>query len=192
MARGRRREPDALKEIKGNPGKRPVAPDPAPETTPAAAIAMKPPAKLSAGGLAIWREIAPELQRLNFLRHSDRQTFARYCETLARYWNVTRQLKSKDLTYWTESAHGKLKRVNPLFQVENWLERRLVPLEDRFGLSPAARQQILLRLANAPGQLPLDMPAATDPKPGAPGAEAPLLQPQSPVGMLSAASSKVH
>jgi P27 family predicted phage terminase small subunit len=188
MARGPLPEPDALKAAKGNPGKRKLA-----ATAPSAVVTKgtKPPHQLNAAALAVWRQIAPELERMNFLRSTDRHAFARYCDTLARFWDVRKKLGGGKVTYWTDSAHGKMQRVNPLFLVEERLAKRLTDLEDRFGLSPASRQQIMLRLAANTPQLPFDQPRPAQGVPGPDGdpaaAQAP---PESPIGILG--NAKLH
>ncbi len=63
---------------------------------------------------------------------------------------MTRKLCETKSVYETNTRHGKMKRIHPLFAIQERLERRLLALEDRFGLSPQARQSIMLRLATAP------------------------------------------
>ncbi len=170
-----------LKRAKGNPGKRAL-----PLVADAPGGAIRPLAKLRPAAISVWHQLAPELERLNFLRATDRQAFGRYCDTLAHYWEVTTALrKAGGDTYETESLHGKMLRVHPLFLVQERLFRRLTELEDRFGLSPAARQSIMLRLAQAQPMLPFDA------KPGAPQ---PAASPdaQSPIGLLNDPQGSVH
>lgn len=178
--RGRRPEPAEVKAAKGNPGKRRVGA--APDTLEP--LGLKPPRELDAAGRAMWNAMAPELDRNKFMRATDRQAFARYCDTLARYWEASSKLrkggKKTGVVYETTSAHGSLLRLNPWFHVQERLSRRLTELEDRFGLNPMARQQILLRLASAgpQGQLPLGSPDE-------PAADGQQVDPrQSPIGIL--------
>lgn len=177
MSRGRRPEPAELKAAKGNPGKRAI-----PRVADAPSGAIKPLAKLRPAAVAVWRELAPELARMNFLRPTDRHAFSRYCETVVHYWDVTTQLRQSGDTYVTESAHGTMQRVNPLFLIQERLFKRLTDLEDRFGLSPAARQSIMQRLAQVQPTLPLGEPAHPSPSADMPASEAP----PSPIGLLGA------
>jgi P27 family predicted phage terminase small subunit len=191
MTRGRRPQPDALKAAKGNPGKRAIAPSTPTDADKAAAkvtSATKPPGKLTAAALSVWRQTAPELERMNFLRPTDRQAFARYCDAVARFWDVRQKLTKAGATYWTDSAHGKMQRINPLFIVEERLARRLTELEDRFGLSPSARQQIMLRLAQGQPALPFPPNPGATPHPDGPTPPAP--PPESAIGLLG--PSKLH
>lgn len=188
MARGRRAEPAAVKQAKGNPGRRKIvdAPD-----APAAPVAA--PKDLSAAARKVWNQLAPELSRLKFLRPSDQQAFSRYCEHLAKWWELTKDLRKEGETYGTNSAHGSMLRVNPKFIVRERVEKRLEALEDRFGLSPAARQQILQRLAAI--NVPLTPAGSLFDRTENTGGEAPAPQDAapagSPIGLLGRASS-VH
>lgn len=171
-----------MKRAAGNPGRRALPAADAAEGA-AAATKLKPPVRLVAGAVAIWDDLAPELQRLNFLRGTDRHAFARYCQTLAEYWTITRNLQRNGRTYKVESAHGTYQRLRPEFLMQDRLFKRLTDLEDRFGLSPAARQAILARLANLQPTLPGfgQPPDPAQPQQGAPAAPDP-----GPIGMLGA------
>ena len=187
MARGRKPEPAAVKEAKGNPGRRRIATG----VLEARELAAAAPPELAAAARQVWERLAPELARLKFLRETDRGAFARYCEYLAGWWIFTAALRTEGETYLAKSEHNPdgLLRINPKFLLRERLERHLVNLEDRFGLSPMARQQILQRLA---GILPIareqpDMLAGA-------AAQAPAAPPQapaaSPVGLLT--RTQVH
>lgn len=182
----RRPDPPGLQAAKGSPGKRQkrdrqvetIASTENAAASTAARISPMPAVKGQAA--TFWKALAPELERLNFLRPSDRNAFSRYCVDTVRYWDVTEELEKKGYTYTTASAHGTMDRVNPLFLVQERLGRRLEALEDRFGLTPAARQQIMLRIMATGAQLPLFGKAADD-KPDAPAVAAP----PSPIGFLT-------
>ena len=157
--RGRKPDPAGVQVAKGNPGKRGKAAAAAgerrsPSSLPARIGAM--PKVLCPAAKTIWKELAPQLVALRFIRETDRGVFARYCETLAEFWRVTRKLRKKGegLVYWTKTRHGDMKRINPLVMIQNSLERRLESLEDRLGLNPQARQNLFVRLAATPGWLP--------------------------------------
>lgn len=173
MTRGRRPEPEAVQEAKGNPGRRKRASakptnnpdDPVPVEL---GLALKDgvPDILSEEGAAMWRKLAPDLIRMNFVRETDYPAFARYCEYSVLWWDLTRRLNSPvkkrgsnaeglGVVYETTSNHGKMLRVNPLFLVRERVDNRLIAFEDRFGLSPAARMQMVQRMAGTapPGDL---------------------------------------
>ncbi len=181
MTRGRRPDPEGLQDIKGNPGKRkrpaaPVVPE-------ASGAILKPIGKVTPAAVAVWRSLAPELERMNILRTTDRLAFSRYCQDVVTYWDIAAKLRREGHTYLTETVHGKMKRINPLFLIEERLGNRLTALEDRFGLSPQTRQQLLLRLAGQPTQLPLAL---------TPAAEGPAPPPSGPIGILSAPPGRLN
>ena len=199
--RGRKGQPARVREAKGNPGKR--AARPAKSTAAAArpakgqdvamsakdqgdattAVAISKfsggvPRELTKRAKAVWNTLAPQLVHANVVRQTDRGALARYCDTVAEYWAVTQTLRRKKYTYLLKTIAGdKMPRLNPLFMVQDRLAKRLDALEDRFGLTPRSRQEILYRLAQAQApQLPLDNPATGEPAP----------EPDSPVGFLNA------
>jgi P27 family predicted phage terminase small subunit len=178
MIRGRKPDTDEVQDAKGRPGKRARATKPAMSST-ASGSAVQPSGKLSRPALHIWRSLAPDLEQMNFLRPTDATAFSRYCQTVAKYWDVSQELDTEGEVYWTETVHGKMKRINPLFLIQERLSRRLTDLEDRFGLSPASRQQIMIRLAAQQPQLPLTPP----PTPGA--SPSPTAPDSGPIGFLS-------
>lgn len=160
---GRRPKPAALREAQGNPGRRPIPKDSsAMETGRAVSEKSKNPltfAKVSRDARMVFDLVAPQLRRMNFLRESDEPAFWRYCDTMARYWRVTQRLNEMGgETYDCPTTNGGvMARMRPEFMVQERLAKRLDGLEDRFGLTPAARQSYILALQRAP-QLPFDPP----------------------------------
>lgn len=149
---GRKPKPDALKIAQGNPGNRPLATE---KSTAAAEADQNLPSiggvpkYLSKEGAAIWRELVPQLDRVRFVKSTDRGLLARYCDLVADYWKATRRIRRAGHSYESNSNHGKLRRINPDFQVQMRLQRELMNMEDRIGLSPQARQKIMQDLAAA-------------------------------------------
>lgn len=152
MARGRKAAPAEIQEARGNPGKRPTG------EVPVAELPMLEggvPSVLTKDGQKIWRSLVKQLGSIRMVRATDSAALERYCDNLAQYWAVTRRLRGQKLVYEATTTTGnKLLRVNPLFAVQERLERRLVPLEDRFGLTPRSRQEIIYRMAQAPSSAP--------------------------------------
>ncbi len=173
MARGPVPQPDSVKRAKGNPGKR-ALPPPLKEAAPGE---IRPTGKLRQSAMHVWRKLAPELQRQNMLRSTDSEALSRYCDTVVTYWEVSEKLRVQGVTYTSESPHGTYQRLNPLFVIQERLATRLSAMEDRFGLTPAARQSIMVRAAQLAAQplLPLgDTSNASAPAPT-----------QSPIGLLA-------
>lgn len=180
MARGRKAQPAEIAAAKGNPGKRALGRPKDGEGE----ISLPPESQsvhpyLSNRARAIWERLAPQLRAMKMLRETDVEGVARYCEYLNRWWVLERRLRRKSITYETVSAHGKLRRMDPDFLAQGMIEKRLVALEDRYGLSPRARQEILRALAAAPLGLPLGEKSREGEAPSAPA--------DSPVGLLSRA-----
>lgn len=177
-------QPDAVKRLRGNPGKRKLASD---KEVPVVAQPVghaKPSNKLRPAARHVWNTLAPELQRLNLLRGTDSNALSRYCDDLAAYWDVSEKLRVKGLTYEVNSNHGTYQRLNPLFTVQERLAARLIVIEDRFGLSPQSRQALMVRaaqLAASQGNLPFGGAAQPDPLPSPDG---------SPVGFFGDATTK--
>lgn len=189
--RGPQPRPAEEKRARGNPGKRKIVEAPvslvAPHSTATA------PKKLSALGRKVWDQLAPRLQEMRFLRESDTPAFARYCSDLAKWWECELDIRKRGLTYTTSSKHvADFERVNPMFLVQERIERRLIAQEDRFGLSPSARQRLMLQLAGTPGGLPLGggKPKDEESKPNDGALD---LEPAAPlIGGLNAASNAIN
>ncbi len=152
--RGRRPDNAALQELKGNPARRRrktidvvVEAGPLPADTPK---------HLRAAAQRFRARIAPELERINFVRATDKAGLERYCETLADYWSIQLKPRGKERVYWTESLHGKMKRIELLVLLLQRFEKLLFDYEDRLGLNPQARQRTLLGMAGVQGKLPFD------------------------------------
>lgn len=180
--RGRKSEPAEMKEAKGNPGRRPV------HTAPAEALPIlgeAAPKELNAAGKAAWNKLTPHLREMRLTRATDQTALARYCNHVARYWKLERAIRKDGEVYLTETNHGSMKRINPAFAVQDRVEKRMEALEDRLGLSPRARQEILARLS-------ADAAAASAIRAGAsPHTPAAPHDPDSPLGLLGRAA-QVH
>jgi P27 family predicted phage terminase small subunit len=146
---------------------------------------VKPPAWLKDEGLVEWNVRAPLLAAAKLLTEADVGAFARYCRNFARWVKLSKELDADGETYESVSAHGKLKRANPVFLIADRIERQLLAAEDRFGLNPAERQRIMAARAQtgASGDLFGAAPRQEDPaaKPAQPAKPID----NGPVGMLN-------
>lgn len=116
---------------------------------------------------------------------SDQNALARYCEALADYVDVTRNLDAQGHVYTSKSNHGELLRISPYFMVQERIVKRLQDLEDRFGLTPASRQQIMSRMA-ASSQTSLALGNTQTSQEGNAGTGTPMVeQPSSPVDFFA-------
>lgn len=196
MTRGPKPEPAALKRAKGNPGKRRIIEAPPLAGVAGSKIVAHP--SLSKDARAVWNKLAPELERLQFLRPTDVDAFARYCEHLSKWWSLTRAIRREGETYLAKSEHNPegLHRLNPKFLIRERIENRLETLEDRFGLTPASRHQILRQLSMLPMGDLFDRVGQADANAnlvgGAPNAGPPVNEtPSSPVGLLARAATSL-
>lgn len=182
MTRGRKALPDEIKRLKGNPGKRRLNLD---QGDDAAVRKIDVPKYLTAPTQKeIFKRVADEINRLRFIRHTDVDGLARWSYYLAKWIGLKKRVDAKnaDVYYETKSKHGKMLRTHPIFASLLQIERVLVSLEDRLGLNPVSRQQIVRGIfagpplapgalfdQNSPGTKPQAPEAAPDPAPSAIG-----------------------
>jgi P27 family predicted phage terminase small subunit len=147
VKRGRKPKPDALKIAQGNPGRRAIAPStaaPAPADAAAKAAGMVAPAELTdVKAIAIWARTTWRLAGLNFIQPTDADAFARYCKYLSLWYQLAEQIDVDNLVVTTKSDAVEMDRLDRRFQAMLLLDKRLEATEDRFGLNPQARHQLL-------------------------------------------------
>jgi P27 family predicted phage terminase small subunit len=138
-----RPKPTALKKLQGNPGKRPLNLQ---EPKPGKADIRVPRGKLPKDGQALWRVIAPVLDRLGVLTEADLPAL----EMLCLHYSVTRlawqSLNDDGLTVESIVETEDEKRItikkNPAASIfrENSLAFKSYLAE--FGLTPASRVRL--------------------------------------------------
>jgi len=133
MRPGPPRQPANLRLLRGNPGHRPVKPDPA---KPAAGTDC--PEDLTAVAKAEWERIAPELLRLGLLSELDRAALAAYCESYADFRWAVRAIKKNNGGRTLVSAKG-YEYVHPAITVKRQAMEKIRQFAAEFGLSPSAR-----------------------------------------------------
>ena len=109
---GRKPTPTALKLLKGNPGKRPLPenePDPRGEV-------KKPPFVKGYRPQKLWKQYAPELERLGVLKSTDVDMFGGWCCLMA-----------------------EMQEAPQLFTAAKWSQLRA--LAASFGLEPSSRSR---------------------------------------------------
>ena len=181
MARGPKPAPAAVKEAKGNPGRRRIGADPVVDAGIVVG-GVAPPAWLKAEGLKAWKRLAPNLTRLKLLTPIDAEAFARYCRDLARWLKMQDRLDKMGEVYEIETASGKVRRPDPSFIIGDRIERALLAYEDRFGLNPAERQRLFAARSMTPDPA-TDLFGRRDDSPATPAPEPE--RPASPVGLLN-------
>ncbi|TZG26496.1 phage terminase small subunit P27 family [Sphingomonas montanisoli] len=195
MTRGRRPQPEAVREAKGNTSRRPrLAPVATVEPTSSGSrlpgwldtqkrirkVAAERASKLTG---EIWAFLQPELSRMNLVKATDEVTLGRFCRYMAEWIEYTHVLDQEGTFYITSSPHvGELRRPHPAFKQRKDIEQHLKDLGDVLGLSPAARQRLMLQLANSNGLQP-NHPGAPANSEGGDQLQMPSVQ-KSPVGLL--------
>lgn len=135
--RGRKPKPTAVKQLTGNPGKRPLARrEPKPKT------AVKKPYGLGQGLQArFWDEHAPELERLQILTGVDAAAFRLMAEHYALAVRAAVELRGED-SLTVEGRDGPKK--NPLVQVLRDQSAAFKSYATEFGMTPSARARLQL------------------------------------------------
>lgn len=134
--RGRKPKPTAVKQLQGNPGKRPLTKrEPKPQT------AVKRPHGLGQGlQRRFWDEHAPELERLQILTGIDGAAFRLMSEHYALAVRAAMELHGDSLT--VEGRDGPKK--NPLVQVLRDQSAAFKSYATEFGMTPSARARLQL------------------------------------------------
>lgn len=157
-------KPTQIKIAQGNPGRRQLNDgEPVPPPGPVDA-----PKWLTPAARAIWDDLAPVLITMRVLTVADRMTFGRYCRAFARYLELQKN-------FWDKGPHGTLyplkDKKGRTRNAGEWpqaaeirrLQEILVRLEDRFGLSPAARSRLRVSGSGNAGTPPPDPTKDTGP-----------------------------
>lgn len=132
---GRRPEPAQAKVLKGD-----FRPS---RDTHGPRVEMRAPACpvwLPKSAKKYWREIAPQLERCGLIGLVDSAAFAVHCDSVGRYEDVTRKLKSLEQLI-DETPQG-YHMHSALFTVRNKLWDQVLRSALEFGLTPAGRSKV--------------------------------------------------
>jgi len=143
--RGRKPKPTKLKELAGNPGKRPLnSREPEP---PVPDRAPYSPRFLSEEAKKEWRRIVGMLMELGLYTELDYAALAMYCQVFGRWVQAERALAFQELVL-TGSEGGMYQ--NPMLHVANksWEQMRKILAE--FGLTPSSRSRLQLKAKEEP------------------------------------------
>jgi P27 family predicted phage terminase small subunit len=129
-------EPFQLRLLKGNPGKRPLRPEP-----PAARPTELPPAPelLDEIGAAEWRRTGSELLRLRLLSVLDLAVLEAYCDAYSRWRAARAVLATSTLT--VKGSHGN-PVANPLIRVSEVAAKNMLRSAAELGCTPTARTRL--------------------------------------------------
>lgn len=153
---GRRKQPAGLQEAMGNPGRRKAA---APTTSPKrsaksvdAAIPYVLKGREFTDARKVWERIAPELIRSNIMTPTDFEAFGRYCVHVADWAELSKTIKREGRTQTVKTTSGdEMVRMHPAVKARELAEKRMIDLEDRFGLNPRYRMAIMRDMNALPG-----------------------------------------
>lgn len=145
--RGRLPQPDNVRQLRGNPGRR--KPRPA-----VRAVAGTPgcPTWLDREARAEWKRVTPELERLGVLARIDRAVLTMYCRWWSRWVELDRQLKDVR----SEGRHSREATKSPLWQPYREAADKVRELAKELYLTPNARARTPLKAPAAEDESDLD------------------------------------
>lgn len=151
-------------ELHGNPGKIDVDARAAKEIRPEP-IAPKMPSDLSPGARAVWRYLAPELERDALLTRRDRESFRHLCESAAIAAQALADMRPDKRRGYVlldvDEGHQGRTRRHPLLMVYRGALDDYLKASARFGLTPRDR-------------IPLEVGSPAPPSGGDDGEDDPL------------------
>jgi P27 family predicted phage terminase small subunit len=136
--------PFPLKVLRGNPGKRPMKPEPQPKI---AAYVPEPPPFITGYAADEWWRAAPELHRLGLLTQIDVPALAAYCHAFGQW-----RLAAESLAMMQANdpiMHGMIIKtkygeaaMNPLVSIARKHAGDVIRYAAEFGLTPVARARL--------------------------------------------------
>ncbi|GEM_PF-1212803 len=143
----------AVKELRGNPGKRKkkaaVAPTPAP-------LVPDPPDWMTGEvALAAWRKNYADLARMGSVATLDTDALARYCQAYSLWVEAQVEIRTRGMIIEVVSKHGSRLAQNPALRIADLQHRALKDLGDRLGLTSMSRAKLAGAMANVGQQLTL-------------------------------------
>jgi len=168
MGVGAKRKPTILKDMAGNPGKRPL-----PKNEPKFSGIPTCPSHLDARAKAEWKRMSKELVPLGLLTKADRAAFAMYCTYYSRWVQAEQKIAASALTYVTHDAAGKPAglRQSPYVQISNRAAELCHKFLVEFGFTPSSKSHV-----TTPKESKLSKFLLSAPKPSA----SPALPPDPP------------
>lgn len=136
--------PFPLKVLRGNPGKRPMKPEPQPEQ---AIDIPEPPPFITGYAADEWWKTAPELHRLGLLTRIDVPALAAYCHAFGQ-WRMAAESLAKMQTndpimngMIIKTKYGDA-AMNPLVSIARKHAADVIRYASEFGLTPVARTRL--------------------------------------------------
>ena len=140
--RGPKPKPTAIKILEGNPGKRPLnnKEPKAPQGMPECPEWLEPEAK------EVWNRLCVELARMGTLTTVDREVFASFCQSYAR-WKEAEEFISKHGTIM-RTPSGYIQQL-PQVSIAQTYMKRMNETGSLLGLNASARSRIIVDKQNA-------------------------------------------
>ena len=135
-ARGPLPQPDNVRRLRGNPGRR----NP-PGPPRAVAASPSPPSWLDPEAKAEWRRITPELARLRVISALDRAALAVYCDAWSRWVQARKLLEASGLIVKGRNRGGGDVK-SPAWTVYAQAAGLVASAARELGLSPASRMRL--------------------------------------------------
>jgi P27 family predicted phage terminase small subunit len=137
--RGRRPLPTAIKQLRGNPGKRPLN-----DNEPKPEIERPPcPPELSKVAKKEWHRIVPILVCLGILARIDRSALAAYCQSWARFIEAEEKIAETSLVIKTKSGNIV---ENPYYSISKRERELMHKFLIEFGMTPASRSRLNIHI----------------------------------------------
>lgn len=133
--RGRKPTPTAIKELEGNPGKRPLNENEPKlqKKAPTCPKWLEPEAKKE------WRRLAKQMEEIGILTQVDMAAFAGYCQAYAR-WKEAEEFISQHGTI-VKTPSGYYQQLPQVSIAQTYL-KIMNRFAEQFGLTPASRSRI--------------------------------------------------
>ena len=149
--RGRKPKPTALKELQGNPGKRPFTGH---EPKPPASLPTCP-SHLCAPAKAEWKRLAKSLHNIGVLTQVDRAALAAYCQAYGRWVEAEKHLAETPTLLKTPAGYVQ---ASPWLTIANKQLELMHKFMAELGLTPSARTRLAITVPTGP--TPWDDPLA--------------------------------
>lgn len=135
MRTGRPSKPTAIKELEGNPGKRPLNRREAKPRVTAPAC----PTWLQGEGRAEYKRVAKMLARLRVMTEADRTALAAYAREYQLWREADAYVERKGQLEYGEKGNPYM---SPMVGIANMHFKNMVKLMAEFGLTPSSRTRI--------------------------------------------------
>jgi P27 family predicted phage terminase small subunit len=133
---GPKPQPAVVRELRGNPGRRPIAGG---EIHLPACI-PDPPDYLSDEALPFWIETAAKLEVMGVMTEVDQQALALLAEHQATFWTAKAEVRRSGLV--VKIGGGDYYQQNPFLIVMNKAEKQIRDLLGEFGMTPSSRTRV--------------------------------------------------